>query len=53
MIPYKQLSLADIYCECENILEIDKPKFLTLFEEHINLEEIIPATFYYHFKSSR
>jgi len=51
MIPYKQLSLADIYCECENIYENDKPKFLTLLEEHINLEEIIPPSFYYHFHS--
>jgi hypothetical protein len=51
MIPYKQLSLADIYCECENILETDKPKFLSLLEEHINLEEIIPASFYLHFHS--
>jgi hypothetical protein len=51
MIPYKQLSLADIYCECENILETDKPKFLSLLEEHINLEEIIPPSFYYHFNS--
>ena len=51
MIPYKQLSLADIYCECENILETDKPKFLTMVEEHIKLEEIVPATFYYHFNS--
>jgi len=51
MIAYKQLSLADIYCECENILENDKPEFLTLLEEHINLDEIIPTSFYLHFHS--
>jgi hypothetical protein len=51
MIPYKQLSLADIYCGCENIFENDKPKFLTLLEEHVRLEEIIPASFYIHFHS--
>ena len=51
MIPYKQLSLADIYCECENILENDKPEFLSLLEKHINLDEIIPPSFYYHFNS--
>jgi len=51
MIPYKQLSLADIYSECENILENDKPKFLSLLEEHINLDEIIPPSFYRHFYS--
>ena len=51
MIAYdkNQISLADIYSECQEILETDKPKFLTLLEEHIRLEEIIPASFYTHF----
>ena len=51
MIAYKQLSLADIYCECENIFENDKPKFISLLEEHIKLEEIVPPSFYFHFNS--
>jgi len=46
-----QVSLSEIYCECAEILETDKPKFLTLLEEHIRLEEIIPASFYLHFHS--
>ncbi len=31
MIPYKQLSLADIYAECQDKFENDKPAFLSLF----------------------
>jgi len=49
MIPQKQLSLADIYSNCENIFENDKPEFLSLLEEHINLEEFVPPSFYLHF----
>ena len=52
MIPYKQLSLADIFEDCQNIFEDDKPQFLALLEQHINLDEIIPVTFYNHFYAS-
>lgn len=52
MIPHKQLSLADIFEDCQNIFEEDKPQFLALLEKHINIDEIIPATFYSHFYSS-
>ena len=45
MIPHKQLSLADIF-------EEDKPQFLSLLEQHIDIDEIIPATFYSHFYAS-
>lgn len=45
----KQLTFADIYSECQDILENDKPKFLSLLEEHIRLEEIIQPSFYHHF----
>jgi hypothetical protein len=31
------------------MLENNKPKFLSLLEEHIRLEELIPSTFYLHF----
>ncbi|MCL2719697.1 MAG: transposase [Lachnospiraceae bacterium] len=48
---YKQLILTDVYSECADILENDKPKFLTLLEQHINLEEIIPSSFYSRFYS--
>lgn len=49
MITQKQLSLADIYSDCQNILESDKPKFLSLLEQHIKLEELVPASFGRHF----
>ena len=52
MIPYKQLSLADIFQDCQNKFDNDKPAFLSLLEKHINLDEIIPATFYSHFYAS-
>ena len=44
MIPHKQLSLSDIFKECENLLEEDKPAFLSLLENHINLDEIVSVS---------
>lgn len=49
MIPYKQLSLADIFQDCQNLFENDKPAFLSLLENHIDLDDIIPVSFYNHF----
>jgi len=49
MIPHKQLTLGDIYAECQEMLEEDKPVFLSLLEKHINLSGIIPASFHRHF----
>ena len=51
MIPYKQLSLSDIFKECENLLEEDKPAFLSLLESHIDLDEIVPVSFRNHYYS--
>ena len=33
MIPYKQLSLADIFQDCQEKFKNDKPTFLSLLEE--------------------
>ncbi|MBE5923242.1 MAG: transposase [Lachnospiraceae bacterium] len=52
MIPQKQLSLADIFEDCKEIFDSDKPQFLTLLENHIDLDEIIPVTFYNRFYAS-
>ena len=52
MITYKQLSLADIFQDCQNKFENDQPAFLSLLEEHIDLDEIIPITFRNHFYAS-
>ena len=49
MIPYKQLSVADIFQDCQDKFDNDKPAFLSLLENHIDLDEIIPVTFYNHF----
>ena len=51
MIPYNQLSLADIFSDCQEIYESDKPAFLSLLQEHIDLDEIVPASFRKHFYS--
>ncbi len=52
MIPYKQLSLADIYADCQDKFENDKPAFLSLLETNIDLDEIIPLSFTKHFYAS-
>ena len=52
MIPYKQLSVADIFQDCQDKFDNDKPAFLSLLENHIDLDEIIPVTFYNHFYAS-
>ncbi len=51
MIPQKQLSLADIYSDCKTFFENDKPKFLSLLETNININEFIPASFFNHYYS--
>lgn len=52
MIPQKQLTLADIFEDCQDIFESDKPQFLTLLETHIDLDSIIPISFRNHFYAS-
>lgn len=52
MIPYKQLSLADTFENCQEILDSDKPVFLSLLENHIDLDSIIPISFRNHFYAS-
>ena len=52
MIPYNQLSLADIFSDCQDIYESDKPQFLSLLQQHINLDEIVPVSFRKRYYSS-
>ena len=52
MIPYNQLSLADIFSDCQEIYESDKPQFLSLLQQHIDLDEIVPASFLKYFYAS-
>ena len=52
MIPYKQLSLNDIFADCQEKFENDKPAFLSLLETHIDIDEFIPISFRNHFYAS-
>ena len=52
MIPYKQLSLADIFTDCQEKFQDDKPAFLSLLHNHIDLDEMIPVSFRNHFYAS-
>ena len=52
MIPHKQLSLIDIFTDYQDKFENDKPAFLSLLENHINIDEIIPFSFHNHFYAS-
>ena len=52
MIPYKQLSLADIFQDCQNKFDDDKPAFFPLLDTHIDIDEFIPISFRNHFCAS-
>ena len=49
MITHKQLSLADIFTDCQNKFENDKYRFLQLLDNAIDLDEIVPPSFISHF----
>ena len=44
--------MDDIFEDCKNIYESDKPHFLTLPENHIDLDEIVPISFRRHYYAS-
>ena len=52
MITYKQLSLADIFSDCQNKFDNNKYEFLSIFDETINLDEIVPTSFVCHFHAA-
>ena len=52
MITYKQLTLAEIFEDCQNKFDNDKYQFLSLLDEAINLDEIVPVSFISHFYAS-
>ena len=52
MIARKQLSLADIFVDCQNKFDEDKPAFLSLLDSHIDLDKIVPYTFVENFYAS-
>ena len=52
MITQKQLTLADFFEDCQEIFDHDKPQFLSLLENHIDLDTIIPLSFRQHYYAS-
>lgn len=52
MIPYKQLSLADIFTDCQNKFDNDNYEFLSLLDQTIDLDEIVPVSFVSHFHAA-
>lgn len=44
--------MADIFSDCQEILDLDKPQFLALLEYHIRLDEIVSTSFHEHFYAS-
>lgn len=46
MIPYKQLSLADIFTDFHNKFDYDKYQFLDILSQAIDLDEIVTVSFY-------
>ena len=44
--------MAEIFQDYQEILASDRPKFLTLLENHIDLDSIIPISFRNHFYAS-
>jgi len=49
MLAYKQLSLANIFTDCQNKFDNDKYKFLDILDQTINFDEIVPVSFVSHF----
>ena len=52
MITHKQLSLADIFTDCQNKFDNDKYEFLSILDETINLDEFVPVSFISHFHAA-
>jgi hypothetical protein len=52
ILTHKQLSLAEVYSDCANYFENDKHHFLSLLEENLNLDELIPFSFFQNYYSS-
>ena len=45
-IKYHQVSLSDIFSDLKDIFQDDKPKFIELFESYIDLNQLIPQSFF-------
>ena len=45
MFRSKQLSLSDIYADCLDAFDSDKPRFLSMLEQNIDIDSLIPLSF--------
>ena len=45
MIKLKQLSIIIIYADCLESFENEKPKFLSMLKEHLNIDSLMPLSF--------
>ena len=45
MITHKQFTLAEVFEDYQNKFDNDKYQFLSLLDEAINLDEIVPVSF--------
>ena len=52
MITHKQLSLAEVFENFQNNFDNDRYLFLSLLDETINVDEIVPVSFVTHFHAS-
>lgn len=43
---HQQMSLADIYSSCKEFFQNDKPKFLQLLNQYLDLSELVPVSFH-------
>ncbi len=44
--------MAEVFEDCQNKFDNDKYQFLSLLDETINLDEIVPVSFVSHFHAS-
>ena len=47
MITYRHFSLADTFSDCKEKFENDKYQFLSLLQNTIDLDDLVPASFKY------
>ena len=51
MIPQNQHSWEEFFSDYHKKFQPDKPEFLSILKQHINLDELIPNSFKQHFYS--
>jgi transposase len=53
MITYKQLSLQDVYEDCNKQFKNNKHKFLAILEDSLDFSKIVPPTFRHNFYKTK